>query len=90
MNPLPTILLVEDQLLFRENLAEALEDHGYSVVRAADAEQALLAVDSNLVDLFLLDVALPGQNGLELLRIFRSKQSLRRIPALFLTAYPRP
>ena len=33
-----TILLVEDQLLFRENLAEALEDHGYAVVRAADAD----------------------------------------------------
>jgi len=87
---LPTILLVEDQLVFRENLAEALEDHGYSVVRAADSAEALVAVDKNLVDLFLLDVALPGQNGLELLRIFRSKQALRRIPALFLTAFPRP
>ena len=87
---MPTILLVEDQLVFRENLAEALEDHGYSVVRAADAVEALAAVDANLVDLFLLDVALPGQSGLELLRIFRSRQSLRRVPAFFLTAFPRP
>lgn len=90
IHPLSTILLVEDQLVFRENLAEALEDHGYSVVRAADAAQALVAVDSNPVDLFLLDVALPGRNGLELLRLFRSRPPLRRVPALFLTAFPRP
>lgn len=87
---MPTILLVEDQLVFRENLAEALEDHGYTVVRAADAAEALVAVDANLVDLFLLDVSLPGQSGLELLRAFRSRQALRRIPAIFLTAFPRP
>jgi CheY-like chemotaxis protein len=84
-----TILLVEDQLLFRENLAEALEDHGYAVVRAADADEAIRSVDSYLIDLFVLDVALPGASGLELLKIFQSKPALRRIPAIFLTAYPR-
>lgn len=84
-----TILLVEDQLLFRENLAEALEDHGYAVVRAADADEALKSVESYLIDLFVLDVALPGVGGLELLKVFQSKPALRRIPAIFLTAYPR-
>lgn len=87
---MPTILLVEDHLVFRENLAEALEDHGYVVVRAADGSEALAAVDAHLVDLFLLDVALPGRDGLELLRTFRSRQALSRIPVLFLTAFPRP
>jgi CheY-like chemotaxis protein len=84
-----TILLVDDQLLFRENLAEALEDHGYAVVRAADADEALKSVDSYLIDLFVLDVALPGSSGLELLKAFQAKPALRRIPAIFLTAYPR-
>lgn len=84
-----TILLVEDQIIFRENLAEALEDHGYAVVRANDGAEALRCVDSYLIDLFVLDVALPGMNGLELLKNLRSRPALRRIPAMFLTAFPR-
>jgi CheY-like chemotaxis protein len=81
---------VEDQLVFRETLAEALEDHGYAVMRAGDAPEALAALEVRGVDLFLLDVSLPGQNGLDLLRILRSRPASRRIPALFLTAFPRP
>ncbi len=84
-----TILLVEDQLIFRENLAEALEDHGYAVVRASNGAEAQKCIDTYLIDLFILDVALPGMNGLELLKIMRSRPALRRIPAMFLTAYPR-
>ncbi|HXP90708.1 MAG TPA: response regulator [Fibrobacteria bacterium] len=87
---MPTILLVEDQLVFRETLAEALEDHGYAVIRAGDAPEALAAVDLQSVDMLLLDVSLPGQNGLDLLRVLRSRPASRRIPALFLTAFPRP
>lgn len=87
---MPTILLVEDQLVFRENLAEALEDQGYSVVRAGSAEDAVTALDQKIVDLFILDVALPGMSGLELLRSLRSKSIYRRIPAFFLTAFARP
>lgn len=84
-----TILLVEDQIIFRENLAEALEDHGYAVVKATDGTEALRCVDSYLIDLFVLDVALPGMNGLELLKQLRARPALRRIPAMFLTAFPR-
>ncbi|MEN9307850.1 MAG: hypothetical protein RL173_1782, partial [Fibrobacterota bacterium] len=84
-----TILLVEDQILFRENLAEALEDHGYAVVRASDGEEAMKCIDTYLIDLFVLDVALPGISGLELLKNLRARPALRRVPAMFLTAYPR-
>jgi len=84
-----TILLVEDQILFRENLAEALEDHGYAVVRASDGQEAMKCIDTYLIDLFVLDVALPGMSGLELLKNLRSRPALRRVPAMFLTAYPR-
>lgn len=83
-----TILLVEDQFLFRENLAEALEDHGYAVVRAGDATEAMKCVEDYLIDLFVLDIALPGISGLELLKSFRAKPAYRRVPAMFLTAYP--
>jgi len=87
---LPTILLVEDQIAFRETLAEALEDHGYAVIRAGDATEAVALSGSQVVDLFLLDVSLPGQSGLDLLRVLRSRTASRRVPALFLTAFPRP
>ena len=87
---MPTILLVEDQVVFRDNLAEALEDQGYGVVRAGSAEEATRILESRAIDLFLLDVALPGQSGLEFLRSVRARTAYRRIPAFFLTAYARP
>ncbi|MBK9575554.1 MAG: response regulator [Fibrobacteres bacterium] len=87
---MPTLLLVEDQVVFRENLAEALEDHGYVVLQAGDANEAVRSLEGKTVDLLLLDVALPGMSGVELLRSLRARHALRHIPAFFLTAFPRP
>ncbi|MBK8802198.1 MAG: response regulator [Fibrobacteres bacterium] len=87
---MPTLLLVEDQVVFRENLAEALEDHGYVVLQAGDANEAVRALEGKTVDLLLLDVALPGMSGVELLRSLRARHAMRHIPAFFLTAFPRP
>lgn len=86
---MPTILLVDDQALFRENLAEALEDHGFEVIQAQGASEALDRCQNLSPDLLLLDIALPEMSGLELLRGIHARPGLRRIPALFLTAYPR-
>jgi len=86
---MPTILLVDDQSMFRENLAEALEDHGFEVVQAQDATQALDHCRSITPDLLLLDIALPEMTGLDLLKGIHARPGLRRVPALFLTAYPR-
>jgi len=86
---MPTILLVDDQYLFRENLAEALEDHGYEVVQAKGATHALEICQNLSPDLFVLDIALPEMTGLELLRKFHAQSGLRRVPAVFLTAFPR-
>ena len=85
-----TILIVEDQAAFRDNLAEALEDQGYSVVRAASAEDAARTLDAQPVDLFLLDVALPGMSGLDFLRSLRRSSAHLATPAFFLTAHARP
>ncbi|MCB9497624.1 MAG: response regulator [Fibrobacteria bacterium] len=86
---MPTILLVDDQPLFRENLAEALEDHGFDVLQAEGATEAMEHCRSNPPDLLLLDIALPEMTGLELLQGIHSRSGMRRIPALFLTAFPR-
>jgi CheY-like chemotaxis protein len=86
---MPTILLVDDQALFRENLAEALEDHGFEVVQAQDATQAMDHCRSLVPDLLVLDIALPEMTGLDLLKGIHARPGMRRIPALFLTAFPR-
>lgn len=86
---MPNILLVEDQTLFRENLAEALEEHDHAVFQASDAAGALALLENGRFDLFLLDMALPGMSGPDLLRAIRVFPDLRRVPAIFLTAYPR-
>ena len=86
---MPSILLVDDQTLFRENLAEALEDHGFDVVQATSASQALDACGNQTPDLFLLDIAMPETSGLHLLELLRDRLHAYRTPAVFLTAFPR-
>lgn len=81
------ILVVEDNALLARNLAEGLEAHGYSADFAADGELALqLALDPHQhYNLAIVDVGLPGIDGLALCRHLRQRQA-RRLPVLMLTA----
>ena len=63
----PTTLIVDDEADFRENIAEFLEQHGYHVLQAGDAETAWTLAQLNEVHVVLLDIILPGQDGLMLL-----------------------
>jgi len=76
------ILLVDDDALLRRGLAFNLEESGYSVFTAATAEDALASLQHNLPNLVLLDIGLPGMDGLEAIHAFRKHQ----IPVIFLTA----
>ena len=78
------ILLVEDEANIAEYLLIGLREEGYSVEHAADGGSAWQLLQSGGWDLVLLDWSLPGQDGLELLRLFRERDS--RTPVLFLTA----
>ncbi len=80
------ILLVDDDALLRRSLAFNLERAGYRVVTAANAEDALAAARREVPDLVLLDIGLPGMDGLEALRCFRQELSS---PVIFLTARRR-
>jgi len=62
------ILLVDDDALMRRSLAFNLERSRFSVQTAATAEDALEIVRQNRPDLILLDIGLPGMDGLEALR----------------------
>lgn len=84
-----TILLVDDQELFRTPLAEALREQGYEVREAGTAPQALELAMRRKPDLMLLDLAMPNIDGFELLRYFRGRVVFRSVPVIFLTAHAR-
>lgn len=66
--PLATLLLVEDDPAFRRLARVGLEDHGFAVVDVADAEAALYELTVQTVDCAVVDIGLPGMDGLELVR----------------------
>ncbi len=80
------LLLVDDDDLLRRSLAFNLEKAGYHVSTAATAEDALLHSQHQRPDLVILDIGLPGMDGLEALRQFRERF---RVPVIFLTARRR-
>jgi DNA-binding response OmpR family regulator len=80
------ILLVEDNDLLRRSLAFHLEQAGYLVNTAATAEEALAIVNKKMPDLVLLDIGLPGMDGLDALPHFRQRLN---IPVIFITGRRR-
>jgi DNA-binding response OmpR family regulator len=86
MNVLGHILLVDDDELLRRSLAFGLQRASYRVSTAASAEDALALSRHDAPDLVLLDIGLPGMDGLDALREFKEKQ---RVPVMFLTGRRR-
>lgn len=80
------ILLIDDDALLVKALAYTLQQNGYETSTAQSAEQGLALVDGIAPDLILLDIGLPGMDGLEALRRIEKE---RRIPVIFLTARRR-
>jgi DNA-binding response OmpR family regulator len=81
-----TILLVDDDALMRRSLAFHLEQGGYRVHTAASAEDALGVAAHSPPDLVLLDIGLPGMDGLDALNKLKT---LYDLPVIFLTARRR-
>jgi len=80
------ILLVDDDALLRRSLAFNLERSGYRVSASASAEDALNLAHRDLPNLVLLDIGLPGVDGLDALRRFQGELHM---PVIFLTARRR-
>ncbi|MCB0088483.1 MAG: response regulator, partial [Caldilineaceae bacterium] len=81
------ILVVDDDPLMRRSLSVRLGQEGYTAATAATAEEALACVQTNRPDLLLLDIGLPGMDGLEALRALRTQ--VADIPVIFVTARRR-
>jgi DNA-binding response OmpR family regulator len=76
MKPAANLLVVDDDTSVREMLAEYLCEHGYSVRTAADGTAMRAALEADLPDLVLLDLRLPGEDGLTLARFLRERYDL--------------
>ena len=81
-SPQARILIVEDDEGVRRSLGLALGDEGYEVVLTENASQALAAFEAEAPDLMLIDVMLPGQNGLDLCRTIRQTSM---VPVIMVT-----
>jgi len=80
------ILVVDDEEGLRLLYKEELEDEGAIVTLAASGEEALERLEEGVFDLILLDIKMPGMDGVEVLR--RVKEKWNDIPVILCTAYP--
>ena len=85
MEQTPHILIVDDQEDIRDPLARYLEKHGLRTSPVADAAAARRVVKAQAIDLVVLDVMMPGEDGLSLLRSMREGRN-RETPVILLTA----
>lgn len=82
------ILVAEDDLNHQKLAREALEDSGYEVVTVSDGLQALDAVRSESFDLVVLDIRMPGMDGLDFIKtVRREKGAHSDIPIIVVSGY---
>lgn len=79
------VLLVEDEKEIRELYAQYLGDMGYTVISAEDGNTALQKALSEEWDIMLLDIMLPGQDGIQVLKMIKADERLRDRPVIALT-----
>src|SRR3982075_2546686 len=80
-----SVLIIDDEAEIRESLQTLLELEGFEIETAATGEDGLLRVGEHPFDLVLLDLTLPGRNGMEILAEIHSHDS--SLPVIMITAY---
>ncbi|MFH1778164.1 MAG: response regulator [Candidatus Omnitrophota bacterium] len=80
------ILVVEDHPLNMKLVVDLLELNGYEVLKAARGEDALDILGKEIPDIIIVDIHLPGMNGVELLRKIREDSRFNAVKVMALTA----
>jgi DNA-binding response OmpR family regulator len=80
------VLIVDDEPEIRELLGARLVHAGHEVVTASNGEEALRRIAERLPDAVLLDVVMPGMNGIEVCRRIRGSPTTEHLPILMITA----
>jgi phosphate regulon transcriptional regulator PhoB len=86
MADMKRIMVVDDEEDIRELISYNLKKDGYAVSSASDGEEALKKIKAGNFDLLVLDLMLPGIQGMELCRIFRNDPKTKNLPIIMLTA----
>ncbi len=84
--PIKKILVVDDSATARHFLIEVLTKAGYQVVLAENGDEAILKAKSQMPDLVLMDVVMPGINGFQATRAITKDEATKHIPVLILTS----
>jgi DNA-binding response OmpR family regulator len=80
------ILVVDDEIGALTLIGIMLERGGFNVLKARDAKAALAVLDENNPDLIILDVMMPGMDGIELCQVIRTREDTGKTPVLILSA----
>jgi PAS domain S-box-containing protein len=83
----PKVLIVDDQPSNLDVLEAMLGDSGCTLVRASSADEALLSIVRHDFAALVLDIRMPGMNGLELASLIKRRKRSQDVPILFLTAH---
>jgi two-component system, NtrC family, response regulator AtoC len=83
--PAASVLVADDDRTIRKNLVRLLQSEGYHALEAADGEEALACIRSKLPDAVLLDLKMPGRDGLEVLA--ELGPALADLPVIVVTAF---
>lgn len=82
-----TILIVEDDVALANLYKTELETGGHTVIHVSEGVQAIDSIKQNNPDLVLLDIMLPGKNGLEILQDMRADDALKETKVIMLTNF---
>ena len=83
---MPTVLIADDEADHRELMTLALRRDGHEIVVAVDADSAMTALLAGGIDAALLDVRMPGENGIDLCRRLRAEPRTAVLPVMLVSA----
>jgi CheY-like chemotaxis protein len=83
----PIVLCVDDEPANLKLLENILVPRGYDVINVASGEDALRKIKAQTIDLVLMDLMLPGMDGLQVSRKIKDNKKYRNIPIIMLTAH---
>ena len=80
------VLVVDDARVIRDLLSDLLEEEGYQVILASNGNEALGLAEKENPQAILLDINMPGINGVEVCKRLREGESTRSVPIIMMTA----